>query len=552
MTATIKPLLNAMPTKDICSHGAYGDIKLLASYCGLDYLQSSLIGEWQHGWIPPERNIHPEWVIGSTGESRLHRRKRTYFVARQDQVDFLKRCGYTNVEAIGHPLIYLKASDTTRVANSLLVMPSHSTREGSAGLDEGLFQYLDYIEKIQHQFKYVKACVYQSDFDFYASHFRCKGIDVIEGALEDDQNSYERMAFLGQTFEYMTTNSFGSHVAYLSYYGARVSVAGPRVKVNQSELHKLTFYKNCPACIGHAARLHDVLSSKYPFLVSEPWLAQPQVAWAKDQLGESYKLPIGQAKSKLDVMATTPHSFLVIGNKSKKLVRKMIPNSLTRSIRSFIARASKRTKSTDRILQLALSVSTHLTKDELLCLMRFANTLPANAHGVEIGSCMGASALATCAGFISPSIRLYCIDTWTNDDMAYTKTELHDPASQNTNKYDLFISNTRCCKEFLEVQQCSSHEAFTRIEYDAKKIEWLFIDGNHSYEGVKRDWQLYSRLLVEGSLIVFHDTGWAEDVNKLITTEVIDCCTLEESLPNMKVFRYVGPAIWLPLPAENG
>lgn len=38
-----------------------------------------------------------------------------------------------------------------------------------------------------------------------------------------------------------------------------------------------------------------------------------------------------------------------------------------------------------------------------------------------------------------------------------------------------------------------------------KKIDFLFIDGDHSYEGVKRDFEMYSGLVGENGLIAFHD-----------------------------------------------
>ncbi len=38
-----------------------------------------------------------------------------------------------------------------------------------------------------------------------------------------------------------------------------------------------------------------------------------------------------------------------------------------------------------------------------------------------------------------------------------------------------------------------------------RKIDFLFIDGDHSYEGVKKDFQLYSGLVKNGGIIAFHD-----------------------------------------------
>lgn len=38
------------------------------------------------------------------------------------------------------------------------------------------------------------------------------------------------------------------------------------------------------------------------------------------------------------------------------------------------------------------------------------------------------------------------------------------------------------------------------------KIDFLFIDGDHSYEGVKKDFELYSTLVNDNGIIVIHDT----------------------------------------------
>jgi predicted O-methyltransferase YrrM len=37
------------------------------------------------------------------------------------------------------------------------------------------------------------------------------------------------------------------------------------------------------------------------------------------------------------------------------------------------------------------------------------------------------------------------------------------------------------------------------------KLDLLFIDGDHSYEGVKKDYETYSTLVRKGGVIAFHD-----------------------------------------------
>jgi predicted O-methyltransferase YrrM len=44
-----------------------------------------------------------------------------------------------------------------------------------------------------------------------------------------------------------------------------------------------------------------------------------------------------------------------------------------------------------------------------------------------------------------------------------------------------------------------------RAALDGRPLDVLFIDGDHSYEGVQRDWELYSGLVRPGGLIGLHD-----------------------------------------------
>jgi hypothetical protein len=63
-------------------------------------------------------------------------------------------------------------------------------------------------------------------------------------------------------------------------------------------------------------------------------------------------------------------------------------------------------------------------------------------------------------------------------------------------------------QHFIHIQG-NSHEATTleraRKALPGETIDLLFIDGDHSYEGVKRDYELYSPLVRPAGLIAFHD-----------------------------------------------
>lgn len=50
------------------------------------------------------------------------------------------------------------------------------------------------------------------------------------------------------------------------------------------------------------------------------------------------------------------------------------------------------------------------------------------------------------------------------------------------------------------------------------QLDFLFIDGDHSYEGVREDFLMYSPLVREGGLIAFHDvaeSGGSREVHRL-------------------------------------
>jgi hypothetical protein len=50
------------------------------------------------------------------------------------------------------------------------------------------------------------------------------------------------------------------------------------------------------------------------------------------------------------------------------------------------------------------------------------------------------------------------------------------------------------------------------------KIDLLFIDGDHSYDGVKKDFELYSKILNDNGIIIIHDTD-SDYENTLVISE---------------------------------
>jgi len=64
-------------------------------------------------------------------------------------------------------------------------------------------------------------------------------------------------------------------------------------------------------------------------------------------------------------------------------------------------------------------------------------------------------------------------------------------------------------KQKIYLIQGDSHsiETLRKIEGILRnnRVDFLFIDGDHSYEGVKKDFEMYSPLVRKGGIIAFHD-----------------------------------------------
>jgi predicted O-methyltransferase YrrM len=116
---------------------------------------------------------------------------------------------------------------------------------------------------------------------------------------------------------------------------------------------------------------------------------------------------------------------------------------------------------------------------------------------VEIGSARGNS---TCA--IGMALKenghgkLYAIDP-------HTTTAWNDSNSVQT--FEILRNNIAALKltEQVEIIRSFSSEAASTW---TRPIDLLFIDGDHTYEGVKRDWDLFIPHVSPFGVVVFHDT----------------------------------------------
>lgn len=81
---------------------------------------------------------------------------------------------------------------------------------------------------------------------------------------------------------------------------------------------------------------------------------------------------------------------------------------------------------------------------------------------------------------------------------------------------DSFYRNTFYPRFIKNTSEDAYYNFFTLQDI---KIDILFIDGDHSYEGVKLDFELYSKILNENGVIIIHDTDSNYHENLIISED---------------------------------
>lgn len=270
----------------------YGELMVAAKYCGYKSVPAPIGGTWQHGAHIPEDNIHPELVVGADGASRFRKNHRQ-IVARDDQKLFLESHGYKSVQAIGLPILYVPRPDVSRLPDSLLVMPVHSTLDKTDL--KSIQKYVDYLESKKTYFKEIVVCLYGDDFKSagFRELFEDRGFPVIRGSEAGDVSSLSRMAFLFSRFETVTGNGAGSQFVYAPVFGARVSISGPELEGHSLGNLNIPFFINFPEAIDIFRKnpLNRRWKQSYPFIFREPENAAIHFSWALQIAGNQSKLP---------------------------------------------------------------------------------------------------------------------------------------------------------------------------------------------------------------------------------------------------------------------
>ncbi len=159
--------------------------------------------------------------------------------------------------------------------------------------------------------------------------------------------------------------------------------------------------------------------------------------------------------------------------------------------------------------------------EQLLTLYRLAVSWPVDGATVELGAWVGltTSYLAT-ACRVRGRGKVYAVDTFEGTmegDSVYPSASRYGGRTLSA-----FEAQIRRAGVEDQVEPLVGFTDAVGASYDLEPIRFLLIDADHSYEGVRRDFEVWSPHVAEGGLIVFHDydmKGVARYVDHLLRSD---------------------------------
>lgn len=152
----------------------------------------------------------------------------------------------------------------------------------------------------------------------------------------------------------------------------------------------------------------------------------------------------------------------------------------------------------------ANKIRTWTTQDELRTLYQHAISLKTGSTALEIGSYLGASTCYIVAGLIEKSGHITCVDTWNNETIPEGEKDTFAEFQNNIKPVQQYVS----CIRKNSYQLCPD-------DFE-NQFDFVFIDGDHSYNAARNDFHLAAALTREKGKVFFHDSKYSEGVPRVI------------------------------------
>jgi predicted O-methyltransferase YrrM len=138
---------------------------------------------------------------------------------------------------------------------------------------------------------------------------------------------------------------------------------------------------------------------------------------------------------------------------------------------------------------------------------------------IEIGSYVGGSTIILAKGLKNP-YKVYAIDPHIVNNKMVKKLNNRIVPKDTSQTFKNNVKKAKVKNKIILIEKTSeeARKIWNNVKKDKNKIRVVWIDGDHEYEGVKKDFFLWEPCLEKEGIIAFHDTC---DLNKISELEEI-------------------------------
>ena len=169
--------------------------------------------------------------------------------------------------------------------------------------------------------------------------------------------------------------------------------------------------------------------------------------------------------------------------------------------------------------QRVASTTGYLSEREARLVMAAAALSPAAGKNLEIGSFKGRSTVGI--AYVTRELglgKVVAVDPHTSP--ASTDPDLKSRGQ--TTSYDDFVANLEAAGvlDRVEIRRAYSHDLAREWK---DPLRFLWIDGDHTYEGAKADIDMFKPFLADGAIVAMHDVlGTFEGALRVFVEEILD------------------------------
>jgi hypothetical protein len=299
LSRQVENIVQHLPPIEFCRLASseidyYGASNTIARSLGLPTIPYTR-ASWSHGWFRYPL-VAPELLIHQGCVACCEVKEVPNLVATRHLENFLKANDYPLAKAVGDSFIYTQAPAVERIPNSLLIIPEHSIKESNANYEGSKgFCLPGSSIALRKRFSTVAACIggFCVQKNNYLESFEKAGLPWVTGAWLHDAFALQRMRNLFSQFEYVATNSIGSHIPYAGFSGCKVSYYGKGHNRPREDYLSTPIYEKYPHLIDivDGEQKIETLRERYPFLFFDIENSNLIKEWSNEVLGSKNKIP---------------------------------------------------------------------------------------------------------------------------------------------------------------------------------------------------------------------------------------------------------------------